>query len=147
MVRASQSGFIYDSFMYGGKHSTSTGAEKCGVEQLIMRLVKEIPRNQNFQVCLNNWFSTLPLLIRLHEMRILATETFRSNRIGGCPLMCDKDLKTNGSGSFDFRVDLNSSLRLIKQYDNKAVILESTFSSVQSTSDKQHWGCKEEGPL
>ena len=61
--------------------------------------------------------------------------------------MCDKDLKTNGRGSFDFRIDLNSSLRLIKQYDNKAVILESTFSSVQSTSDKQRWGCKEEGPL
>ena len=30
MVRASQSGFIYDLFMYGGKHST--GAEKCGAE-------------------------------------------------------------------------------------------------------------------
>ena len=100
MVRASQSGFIYDLFMYGGKHST--GAEKCGAEQLIMRLVKEIPRNQNFQVYFYNWFSTLPLLIRLYEMGILATETFRSNRIGGCPFMWGKDVKTNGSGSFDF---------------------------------------------
>ena len=133
MVRAGQSGFIYDFFMYGGKHSE--GAEKCGAEESVMRLVKEIPRNQNFQVYFDNWFSASPLLIRLHEMCILATATFRSNRIGGCPFIRNKDLKANGRGSFDFRIDLNSSLRLIKWYDNKAVILGSTFSSVQSTSD------------
>ena len=107
-----------------------------------MRLVKEIPWNQNFQVHLDNWFSASPLLIRLHEMCILAIATFRSNRIGGCPFIRNKDLKANGRGSFDFRIDLNSSLRLIKWYDNKAVILGSTFSSVQSTSDKQRWYAK-----
>ena len=56
--------------------------------------------------------------------------------------MCDKDLKANSCGSFDFRIDLTSSLRLIKWYDNKAVIFASTFSSTQSTADKQRWVAK-----
>ena len=48
MVRVGQSRFIYDFFMYGGENSA--GAEKCSEEELVRRLVKEIPRNQNFQI-------------------------------------------------------------------------------------------------
>ena len=51
--------------------------------------------------------------------------------------MCDKHLKSEGRGSFDYRVDLNSSLRMVKWYDNKAVVLGLTYSSVQSTTTKQ----------
>ena len=140
MVRAGQSGIVYDFFMYGGKHSA--GAEKCGAEESVIRLVDEIPRDQNYQVFFDNWFSTLPLIIRLHAMGILATATFRANRIGGCPFISDKDLKSNGRGSFDFRIDLNSPVRMIKWFDNKAVILGSTFSSVKSSSNKQRWDAK-----
>ena len=75
-------------------------------------------------------------------MGILATGTFRSNRIGGCPFICDKDSKSNGSGSFGFQINLNLYLWLIKWYYNKVVILESIFSSGQSTSDKQRWNAK-----
>ena len=70
-------------FAYGGKYSGDT--EKCGVEESFMWLVKKIPRNQNLQVYFENSFSTLPLLIRLHKMGILATATFNSNRIRGYP--------------------------------------------------------------
>ena len=74
MVRAGQSGFIYGFFMYVWKHSV--GAEKCSVEESVMQLLKEIPMNQNFQVCFNNWFLTLLLLIRLHKIDTLATVTW-----------------------------------------------------------------------
>ena len=120
----------------------NAGTEKYSEEELVMRLVKEIPRNQNFQIYFDNWFSTFRLLIRLCEMGILATVTFGSNRIGGCPFICDKDSKSNGSGTFGFPINLNSFLRLIKWYYNKVVILGSIFSSVQSTLDKQHWDAK-----
>ena len=70
----------------------------------------------------------------MYSFGILATATFRSNRIGLYPLMCDKHLKSEGRGSFDYRVDLNSSLRMVKWYDNMAVVLGLTYSSVQSTT-------------
>ena len=140
MVRVGQSGMINDFFMYGRKHSA--GAERYGAEESVLRLVEELPKHKSFPVHFDNWFSMLPLLIKLYSFGILATDMFRSNRIGLCPLMCDKDLKSEERGSFDYRVALNSSLRMVKWYDNKAVVLGSTYSSVQSTTIKQRWDAK-----
>ena len=95
------------TFMYGRKHSA--GAERCDVEESVLCLVEELPKHKNFHVYFGNWFSTLLLLIKLHSFGILATAMLRSNIIGLCLLMCDKDLKSEGRGSFDYRIDLNSS--------------------------------------
>ena len=76
--------------------------------------MEEIPKNQNYQVFFNNWFSTLPPFIKLQSMCILSTVTLRSNRVAGYLLMSDKDLKATGRDSFDYCIDLNSSLRVIK---------------------------------
>ena len=73
MVRAGRSGIIYDFFMYSGKHSA--GADKCEVENSVLRLVQNIPKHQNYQVFFDNWFSTFPLLLKLQSMGILATAT------------------------------------------------------------------------
>ena len=78
----------------------SAGEERCAAKESVLRLVEELPKHKNFRVYFDNWFSTLPLLIILHSFGILATATFRSNRIGLCPLMSDKDLKSEGRGSF-----------------------------------------------
>ena len=66
-----------------------------------LRRVEELPKDKNFLVYFDNWFSTLPVLTKLHSFGISATATFRSNRIGLSPLMSDKDLKSEGGGSFD----------------------------------------------
>ena len=56
--------------------------------------------------------------------------------------MSDKDLKATGRGSFDYRIDLHSSLRVVKWYDdNKGVILGS-FSPVKASSTKKRWDSK-----
>ncbi|XP_065652995.1 piggyBac transposable element-derived protein 2-like [Hydra vulgaris] len=63
-------------------------------------------------------------------MGILATGTFRNNRIGKCPLLSEKELKSQGRGSWDNRVDQNSGIHLVKWFDNKAVTLGSTHAGV-----------------
>ena len=70
-------------------------------------------------------------------MGILVTETVRSNTIAGCPLMADKDFKSSDGGSFDYCIDLNSLLHVLKWFDNKSVIVALTFSSVAATGIKQ----------
>ena len=72
-------------------------------------------------------------------MGILSTATMRSNLPAGCPLMSDKDLKATGRGSFDYHVDLNSSLRVVKWYDNKGVILGSSLFLVEASSTNRRW--------
>ena len=59
---------MYDFFLYAGKHSA--GAENCGAEKSVLRLVENIPKNQNFRVYFDNWFSTLALLDKLDSMGI-----------------------------------------------------------------------------
>ena len=75
-------------------------------------------------------------------MGILSTTTLRSNRVTDCPIMSDKDLKATGRGSFDYCIDLNSSLSVVEWYDNKGVILGSSFSTVKDSSTKRRWDSK-----
>ena len=77
MVRAGQSWIVYNFFTYDGKHSA--GAERCGTEESVLRFVVEIPKTQNYQVFFNNWFSTLPFLIKLQSNGILPTATLLSD--------------------------------------------------------------------
>ena len=58
MVRASQSVIVCDFWMHGGEHSAR--AERCTVEESVLQLVEEIPKNKNYQVFFGNWFSPLP---------------------------------------------------------------------------------------
>ena len=75
-------------------------------------------------------------------MGILSAATLRSNCVVCCPLMSDKDLKATGRDSFDYRIDLNSFLRVLKWYDNKGFILGSSFSTVRASSTKRRWDSK-----
>ena len=52
MIRADQSGMIYDFFMYSGKHSA--GAKKYGTEVSVRRLVEQLPKIRNYQLFFDN---------------------------------------------------------------------------------------------
>ena len=112
-VRAGSSGLMHDFFLYTGKGST--GKENCSCEGSVLRLTKHLPKNENFKLCFDNWFSTLPLMLKMKELGILATATLRQNRIAKCPLEEDKALRKAGRGSSSHKVDANSFLYQIKQ--------------------------------
>ena len=131
---------IYDFCMYGGKHSA--GAERCGAEESVLRFVEELPKIKTFAYTLIIGSRHFHFCIKLYLFGILATATFRSNRTGLCPLTNDKDLKSEGRGHFDYRVELNSFWRMVEWCGNRAILLGSTFSSVQSITTKQRWNIK-----
>lgn len=99
--------------------------------------MEEIPKNQNYRFFFANWFSTIPLLLKLKSMGSISTATLRSNCVASCSLLSDKDLKTTEHGSFDYHIDLNSSLRVVKWFDNKRVGLGSSFSIMTASSTKK----------
>ena len=87
-VRAGASGMMYDFFLYSGKDSA--GAENCSSEGSVMRLVKHLPQQQFYTLCFDNWFTTLPLMLKLKALGIISVGTIRSNRIQHCPLDTEK---------------------------------------------------------
>ena len=82
---------MYDFFLYTG--AKSAGGEKCGAEEIVLRLVEAVPKNENYRVFFDNYFTTLALLRHLRDVGILATGTLRSNRTMNCPLPTEKELK------------------------------------------------------
>ena len=128
---------INDFFFYAGPKSA--GREKCGAADIVLRLVEELPHNQNFQLFMDNWFSTLSLLSQLKSMGILSIATFCANGLGGCPLMSKKDLKKSGCGSFNYRTDMKTGMHLLKWFDNKCVVVGSTFTGVECTETVERY--------
>ena len=75
-------------------------------------------------------------------MGILSTATLHSNCVACCPFMSDKDLKATGRDNFDYRIDLNPLLRVLKWYDNKGFILGLSFSTARTRNTKRRWDSK-----
>ena len=140
-VLAGKSGFMYDFFIYTG--SKSAGTEKCGAESVVLRLAENIPKHQGYRLFFDNWFSTLELMIKLQSMGILATATFRCNRLANCPLKTEKDLEKNGRGSIDYRTDQNSGIHLVRWMDNKCVTLGSTYVGTGGDNIVKRWDGKQ----
>ena len=81
----------------------------------------------------------MPLCLELKLLGILTTSTIRANRIAGCPLKCEKDLKKEGRESSCYRSDANSGTVLVRWFDNKSVQLVSTYSSPAISDTVKHW--------
>ena len=99
--RVGASGMMYGFFFCSGKGSV--GAENCSSEGSVMRLVKHLPQHRHRILVFDNWFTTVPLMIKLKALGVTALGTIRSNRLQNCPLETGKDLKKYGRGSSSYR--------------------------------------------
>ena len=90
-VRSGSSGLMYDFFFYQGS-STAEG-QKCTGAYAVLRLIETLPQNQNFKLFFDNWFCSLQLCLQLKSLGFQVTATIRADRVKGCPLPAEKDLK------------------------------------------------------
>ena len=81
-------------------------------------------------------------MLQLKLSDVFTTATFRINRLKGCPLASNKELKKKVRGSYDYQTDVNSGLHIVKWYDNKCIDLASTFSGVNATDSVKRWDSK-----
>ncbi|KAJ8935865.1 hypothetical protein NQ314_012609 [Rhamnusium bicolor] len=56
------------------------------------------------------------------KMNIYSLGTLRGNRIAGCPIETDKVLKKQGKGKYDYKIDKDKGLIIVKWVDNKVVL-------------------------
>lgn len=143
LVRAGASGIIYDFYIYGGKveqDPVTDGFENLQKSaQVVARLCKDLPHHANHKLFFDNWFSTISLFIYLKKLGILACGTMRANRLQGCRLKSNKELKKSGRGSMDYMTDLNTGVIITKWMDNNAVHIASNFIGVEPMSSVTRW--------
>ena len=87
------------------------------------------------------FYTTLPLIDTLKGMNCYFIGTVMKNRLKGCPLSDDKELKQRGD--FDQLIDANSGIAVCKWNDRRPVILASNFCSATPISSCKRYDRKE----
>lgn len=149
------SGFAYRFEIYSGQENDDyrrnvSEPDLGACANIVVRLARIIPKNLNYQLYFDNYYTTLELLVYLAENGILSLGTVRRNRIPNCKLPTEKDMKKNPRGtSYEFvanykNVDISSTV----WKDNRVVNLLSTFGGQEPLTsvkrfDKQSKSSKE----
>lgn len=146
--RCSTTGIVHDMVIYCGSDTTkfldSPGDSNSSVENIVIELVKSLPKTANFKLYFDNYFTTLKLMLLLHEkFQIHTTGTIRTNRLKNCPLESEANLRSQGRGSMDAVVDLNSNITVVRWLDNSTVTLASTYASIEPATTVRRWSRKE----
>ncbi|XP_067641871.1 piggyBac transposable element-derived protein 3-like [Eurosta solidaginis] len=97
-TRTGTTGMVYDFTMYVGEGTCPSYGLGLSSD-VVLYLAQNLPKNKNFKLYFDNWFTSVSLLIALKEMGIFATGTIRKNRVSSCQLLSDVELKKRGRGS------------------------------------------------
>lgn len=146
-VLSGVSGFAY-------KFEPETGAENVvgpnepnlgAAANVVVRLAREIPRNQNYRLYFDNYFTSLLLLEYFAKQGILSLGTIRRNRIPDCKLPLEKEISKKERGySVEYVACVEGTdISTVAWKDNKIVTLASSFvgelpKSQVSRYDKPH---------
>jgi len=125
--RNGQSGYCYDIEIEGAPDPQDAN-ELAPVDQIgksggdvVLRMCSKLPKNQNYKVFFDNYFTFPELLSKLKQWGICAVGTIRPDRLRGCSdvLKSERELKMEGRDSFCGAVDLNTGTTVVRWYDKK----------------------------
>lgn len=132
------SGYGYKFEVYSGQENICADGETelVASSNVVVRLAREIPINQNYRLFFDNYYTSLPLIEFLSHRGILALGTVRRNRIPNCKLPEEKQLKRQPRGTSVEQVASYNGIdiSLVAWRDNKIVHLVSNFAGKNPTS-------------
>ncbi|XP_051948067.1 piggyBac transposable element-derived protein 2-like [Xyrauchen texanus] len=142
-------GLVHSFDVYAGKSDPPPGSQDIGSSgNFVLKLAQVIEGSVNHLLFFDNWFSLLDLFVALAKRGIPALGTVQQNRLPCCSFSEDKKLKKKGRGTFEEqqavvdRVD-RVEVRAVKWFDNRGVIVASTFASAQPVSFIERWDRKQ----
>jgi len=139
-------GLVHSFDVYAGKSDPPPGSQDIGASgNVVLKLAQVIEGSVNHLLFFDNWFSSLDLFVTLANRGIPALGTVRQNRLRDCSFSEDKKLKKKGRGTFEEQqavVD-RVEVRAVKWFDNRGVIVASTFASAQPVSFIERWDRKQ----
>lgn len=106
--------------------------------KVVTMLCKTITQLRLSVVFCDNYFTSFNLVQNLHaSLGVKCIGTVRPNRIGGAPLMTDKELMKRGRGACDYRSA--EGVIAVKWFDSKCVNLLSNASGIIPLSTVKRW--------
>lgn len=127
------SGFSYNFEIYNGASNFFTrlqpGEQDLGASSnIVVRLARIIPKNKNYQLYCDNYYTSIPLFETLTNQGIFMLGTIRRNRISNNPLKPENLFKKEPRGtSEEYVTNINGvDLSVVSWNDNKVVTLISS---------------------
>lgn len=137
------SGYGYKFEVYSGQENKcASGEPQLGASaNVVVRLAREVPTNQNYRIFFDNYYTSIPLIEYLSSRGILALGTIRKNRIPNCKLPDEKVFKKEPRGTSIEQVANCSGVdvAVVAWRDNKIVNLASNFAGKHPTSVVRRW--------
>lgn len=142
-ARCGSSGMLHDFKIYTGKDPTITPSNMGVSGDVVVQLCEHVPKQKNFKIYTDNWFSSFKLTCTLKEIGIYTIGCIRHNRLPGCKLEDDKAIKKRGRGSYDYRVETSTNIIAVKWFDSKPIHMVSSFIGVEELTHVERWSSKE----
>ena len=127
-------GFIYNSELYSGQENEprfrrQNEPDIGASSNVVIRMVRTVPRNRNHRIYFDNWFSSVPLVHHLATQGIHSLGTIRRVRIPNDSLPREAVLKKKKRGSVFERLGLYRKIPMstVLWKDNKTVTLISSY--------------------
>ena len=140
----SRTGFTHDFMIYQGTAPDLSPEESVGYQpaDFVIQLCKTLPLNKNYIVYFDNWFNFPELQLQLKRMGFHSVGTLRLNRARGCNLKTEAELRKEGRGACDSKVDANSGLCIVRWFDNRVVQVSATHAGVDPMKTVKRWDNK-----
>ena len=109
--------------------SVPTASKHLGLGgSVVMHLAQTVPSNQKFKLYFDNCFTSVSLVSELTSHGIHSFRVGRKNRMPGCQLKGEKELKKVGRGAVDWKVTSDRNVCMVRWLDNGIVTLVSNFN-------------------
>lgn len=135
------SGFSYNFEMYSGQENNDVNRYSWEPDfgasgNVVVRLCRIIPKNMNYKVYFDNYYTSVPLMVYMKNRQICSLGTVRRNRLNNILLPNEKDFLKKPRGSSDYCLaNINNQEVFATCWrDNKVVTLLSTFVEIDPMS-------------
>ena len=144
-ARTGSDGILHDWDVYqGSANKNPKDKSPLGLSgEVDMKMAEKLPQGKNFKIYADNFFSSLQLVKELKEKSIWYVGTVRENRLKGCSLKPEKELKKQARGSYHALVEAGSNITVVRWLDNRKVDLISSCSGVDPVSTASRYDRKE----
>lgn len=143
-VRAGISGYVYCFELYQGASCTNSAVSECGAAgDVVLRLTHDL-HGKNYKVYADNFFTSMPLVMKLKEQQLWYVGTVRANRLRGAEkkLKPVKLLQKEGRGSVSICTS-NEDITVSRWIDNSAVHVISSYAGKEPISTAQRFSRKD----
>ena len=112
---------------------------------VVCHLTQSLTKNVNHKVFFDNFFSSIAIMNHLKKDGFWAVETIHKDRLKGADkhMLAERDLKKKGRGSYDFIVEANSGVMVIRWFNNGLVQFLSNYVGNNLAAQARCWSRKE----